>query len=217
MKMKAAVVVSPKRIEIQEIEVPPLTPTQMLVQVVSCGLCHSELGRYLGKGTMWLGDSLNYPLRLGHEPAGIVEEVGSAVKSFKPGDKVTGVGFKRTFAEYAWTADSTSRKRWGRRSRSTPARWTSSKRSKRSPAGGCMTSVCGARRRPLSLACNRSTPRINLGVTRDVMVETAEAVGLALSFRAASARPPRGTAPGGWGRGRGGRPGRFENPLPLGT
>jgi len=101
MKMKAAVVVSPKRIEIQEIEVPPLTPTQMLVRVTSCGLCHSELGRYLGKGTMWLGDSLNYPLRLGHEPAGIVEEVGSAVKSFKPGDRVTGVGFKRSFAEYA--------------------------------------------------------------------------------------------------------------------
>jgi threonine dehydrogenase-like Zn-dependent dehydrogenase len=101
MKMKAAIVVAPKQIEIQEIEVPPLTATQMLVRVTSCGLCHSELGRYLGKGTMWLGDALNYPLRLGHEPAGIVEEVGSAVKGFKPGDKVTGVGFKRSFAEYA--------------------------------------------------------------------------------------------------------------------
>jgi len=108
MKMKAAVVVAPKRVEIQEIEVPPLTPTQMRVRVASCGLCHSELGRYLGKGTMWLGEALNYPLRLGHEPAGIVEEVGSAVRSFKPGDKVTGVGFKRSFAEYA-TIDLASR------------------------------------------------------------------------------------------------------------
>jgi len=101
MKMKAAVVVAPKRIEIQEIEVPPLTSTQMRIRVTSCGLCHSELGRYLGKGTMWLGEALNYPLRLGHEPAGIVEEVGGAVKGFKPGDRVTGVGFKRSFAEYA--------------------------------------------------------------------------------------------------------------------
>jgi threonine dehydrogenase-like Zn-dependent dehydrogenase len=106
--MKAAVVVGPKRIEIQEIEVPPLTPTQMLVRVTSCGLCHSELGRYQGKGTMWLGEPLTYPLRLGHEPAGIVEEVGSAVTGFKPGDRVTGIGFKRSFAEYA-TIDVASR------------------------------------------------------------------------------------------------------------
>jgi threonine dehydrogenase-like Zn-dependent dehydrogenase len=108
MKMKAAVVVGPKRIEIQEIEVPPLTPTQMLVRVTSCGLCHSELGRYQGKGTMWLGEPLTYPLRLGHEPAGIVEEVGTAVTGFKPGDRVTGIGFKRSFAEYA-TIDVASR------------------------------------------------------------------------------------------------------------
>jgi len=106
--MKAAVVVGPKRIEIQEIEVPPLTPTQMLVRVTSCGLCHSELGRYQGKGTMWLGEPLTYPLRLGHEPAGIVEEVGTAVTGFKPGDRVTGIGFKRSFAEYA-TIDVASR------------------------------------------------------------------------------------------------------------
>ena len=101
MKMKAAVLVSPGRIEIQEVELPPLTPTQVLVRVKSCGLCHSELGRYQGKGTMWLGEPLTYPLRLGHEPAGVVEEVGSAVQGIKPGDRVTGIGFRKSFAEYA--------------------------------------------------------------------------------------------------------------------
>jgi threonine dehydrogenase-like Zn-dependent dehydrogenase len=101
MKMKTAVVVSPERIEIQDIEVPAPSPTQLLVRVLSCGLCHSELGRYQGKGRMWLGEPLTYPLRLGHEPTGIVEEVGRAVQGFKPGDRVTGIGFKRSFAEYA--------------------------------------------------------------------------------------------------------------------
>ncbi len=101
MKMKAAVVVGPRQIEIQELEVPVLAPTEMLVRVTACGLCHSELARYLGKGTMWLGDPLSYPLRLGHEPAGIVEDVGYAVQAFKSGDRVTGVGFKKSFAEYA--------------------------------------------------------------------------------------------------------------------
>jgi threonine dehydrogenase-like Zn-dependent dehydrogenase len=101
MQMKAAVVVSPRRIEIQEVEVPSPTPTQVLVRVKSCGLCHSELGRYQGQGTMWPGEPLSYPLRLGHEPAGIVEEVGSAVEGFTPGDRVTGIGFRKSFAEYA--------------------------------------------------------------------------------------------------------------------
>ena len=101
MKMKAAIVVGPGRIEIQEVDVPPLTSTQVLVRVTACGLCHSELGRYHGKGTTWLGEPLTYPLRLGHEPAGVVEEVGGAVEGFKPGDRVTGIGFKKSFAEYA--------------------------------------------------------------------------------------------------------------------
>jgi L-iditol 2-dehydrogenase len=61
MKMKAAVVVGPARMEIQEIELPALSPTQMRVRITACGLCHSELGRYLGTGTMWTGQPLSYP------------------------------------------------------------------------------------------------------------------------------------------------------------
>ena len=99
--MKAAVLVGPRRIETQLVEVPALTATQMLVRVTSCGLCHSEVGRYLGKATTWKGDPLTFPDRLGHEPAGIVEEIGTAVDGFKPGDRVTGIGFRRSFAEYA--------------------------------------------------------------------------------------------------------------------
>jgi threonine dehydrogenase-like Zn-dependent dehydrogenase len=100
MKTKAAVIVSPGKCEVQEIELPTLAPTEILVRVHSCGLCHSELGRYQGKGTMWLGEPLNYPLRLGHEPAGIVADVGRAVRGVKAGDRVTGLGFKKSFAEY---------------------------------------------------------------------------------------------------------------------
>jgi threonine dehydrogenase-like Zn-dependent dehydrogenase len=101
MKMKAAVVVGPARMEIQEIEMPALSPTQMRVRITACGLCHSELGRYLGTGTMWTGQPLSYPMMLGHEPAGVVTEVGSAVRGFAPGDRVTGLGIRKSFAEYA--------------------------------------------------------------------------------------------------------------------
>jgi threonine dehydrogenase-like Zn-dependent dehydrogenase len=101
MKMKAAVLVGPRQFEIQEVELPGLTATQVRIRVTACGLCHSELGRYQGKGTLWLGGPLSYPLRMGHEPAGVVAEVGSAVKEFRLGDRVTGIGFKQSFAEYA--------------------------------------------------------------------------------------------------------------------
>lgn len=98
--MKGASLVGPRKFEIQDVELHPLTPTQMLVKIKSCGLCHSELGRYLGRGTLWAGQPLRYPDRLGHEPAGVVEEVGNEVEGFEPGDKVTGMGFGSSFAEY---------------------------------------------------------------------------------------------------------------------
>lgn len=102
MRTKAAVLIAPQTFEIQNIELPPLTPGQMLVRVKVCGLCHSEMGRYLGKGTMWFGDPIVYPIRLGHEAAGVVEEVGSEVSGFRPGDRVTGVWRTPTFAEHAF-------------------------------------------------------------------------------------------------------------------
>jgi threonine dehydrogenase-like Zn-dependent dehydrogenase len=101
MRTKAAILVAPQRFEMQNIELPPLATTQMLVKIKACGLCHSELGRYLGKGRTWLGDPIVYPIRMGHEAAGVVEEVGNEIKDFQPGDRVTGVWYTPTFAEYA--------------------------------------------------------------------------------------------------------------------
>lgn len=55
---------------------------EVLVSMVAAGLCHTDLGVASG--------GLPFPLPgvLGHEGAGIVEEVGSAVTRVKPGDKV---------------------------------------------------------------------------------------------------------------------------------
>jgi threonine dehydrogenase-like Zn-dependent dehydrogenase len=58
-------------------------PTDAIIKVTSTGLCGSDLhlyellGAFLGEGDI-----------LGHEPMGIVEEVGSEVTEVKPGDRV---------------------------------------------------------------------------------------------------------------------------------
>jgi threonine dehydrogenase-like Zn-dependent dehydrogenase len=59
-------------------------PTDAIVRITSSAICGSDLHLYdvLGRPFMQEGDIL------GHEPMGIVEEVGTGVRSLKPGDRV---------------------------------------------------------------------------------------------------------------------------------
>jgi Zn-dependent alcohol dehydrogenase len=68
---------------VEELTVEPPGPREALVRVLACGLCHSDLHVIETKG--W---GMRFPILLGHEGAGIVEEVGSDVTSVKPGDHV---------------------------------------------------------------------------------------------------------------------------------
>ena len=98
MKRRLAVLTAPKTFAIVEEELPALQPHEVLIRVVSIGLCHSDMPTYLGMSAMGMDSyghfkmesNLQYPLPLGHEPVGIVEEVGSAVTHLKPGDYVSG-------------------------------------------------------------------------------------------------------------------------------
>ncbi len=56
--------------------------SEVLVKIVASGICHSDEAFRLGEAEYGL------PAIFGHEGAGIVEEVGEAVKSVKPGDHV---------------------------------------------------------------------------------------------------------------------------------
>jgi S-(hydroxymethyl)glutathione dehydrogenase/alcohol dehydrogenase len=57
-------------------------PMEVVVKVSSCGICHSDLSMIDAPG----GAAL--PVILGHEAAGVVEAVGSAVTRLSKGDKV---------------------------------------------------------------------------------------------------------------------------------
>jgi S-(hydroxymethyl)glutathione dehydrogenase/alcohol dehydrogenase len=61
----------------------PIRPDEVLVRTVACGVCHSDR-TFQSPGRI----PVTKPLLLGHEAAGVVEEVGAAVTGFKPGDHV---------------------------------------------------------------------------------------------------------------------------------
>lgn len=82
--MKAAVlhkIGAPLRIE--EVAVPRIGPDDVLVQTKACGICGTDL--HICDG--W-GYTPELPFVMGHEPAGVVAEVGSNVTRFEVGDRV---------------------------------------------------------------------------------------------------------------------------------
>src|SRR3954467_11791599 len=82
MRMRAAVLEEfGKPLNVQEIELADPRPGEVLVRLVACGVCHTDL--YTASGA----DPSGYaPTVLGHEGAGVVESVGEGVTSVKKGD-----------------------------------------------------------------------------------------------------------------------------------
>ena len=83
MKTKAAVVHEPgKRIEIEELDLDGPQVGEVLIRYLYAGLCHSDL--HVVTGDL----EARMPMVMGHEGAGIVEEIGPGVTRVAPGDHV---------------------------------------------------------------------------------------------------------------------------------
>jgi len=84
MKIRAAVLEEfGQPLNVQEIELADPKAGEVLVRLVACGVCHTDL--YTASGA----DPSGYaPAVLGHEGAGVVEAVGEGVSSLAPGDHV---------------------------------------------------------------------------------------------------------------------------------
>jgi len=97
MKIRSAVLVAARKIEIIENDVPKLAAGEVLVEVVASGVCTSELPVYTGASEGAPGVSFRYakyPSALGHEVSGVVVDTGSGTASLKVGDRVTGVAYR---------------------------------------------------------------------------------------------------------------------------
>lgn len=83
--MKVAYLVQPEEIYIDDVEIPELAETDVLVQIQSCGVCATDVKKFTGGSK-----APHLPFILGHEPAGIVKEIGKSVQSdIAPGCRVS--------------------------------------------------------------------------------------------------------------------------------
>jgi len=76
-----------KPLELAELPVPVPKEGEVLVKVLACGVCHTELDEIEGRTP-----PPHFPVVLGHEVVGRVEEIGAGVSTHKKGDRV-GIGW----------------------------------------------------------------------------------------------------------------------------
>lgn len=85
--MKAAVFYGKGDIRVRnDYPMPPMGPDRVLIRVKACGVCGTDVHIFSGAQG---ATQCNPPVILGHEFAGVVEQVGSAVTRVRVGDHVT--------------------------------------------------------------------------------------------------------------------------------
>lgn len=79
--MRTAVYYNNHDIRMEERPRPKIGPGELLIRVEACGICGSDVMEWYRIDKV--------PLVLGHEVAGVVEEVGEGIKIYKRGDRVS--------------------------------------------------------------------------------------------------------------------------------
>lgn len=81
-KMKAAVFVEPGRIVLEDKPIPAVGPLDALVRVTTTTICGTDVHILKGEYPVAKG------LTIGHEPVGVIEKLGAAVKGYQEGQRV---------------------------------------------------------------------------------------------------------------------------------
>ncbi|MBW3633507.1 MAG: alcohol dehydrogenase catalytic domain-containing protein [Chloroflexi bacterium] len=95
--MRYSQLIAPRTSQVVEASTPEPGPGEVLVRVMASGVCASELHP-------WADGRPGYPHRFGHEPMGVVVEIGPEVTRVREGDRVTGL-FKGAYADLCLTTE----------------------------------------------------------------------------------------------------------------
>jgi 2-desacetyl-2-hydroxyethyl bacteriochlorophyllide A dehydrogenase len=88
--MKAVQIYGPNDARLVDVPTPKPGPGEALCKVVRSGICGTDYSIYTGDFSFVKSGAIKFPMTPGHEWSGVVEEVGSGVENFKPGDRVVG-------------------------------------------------------------------------------------------------------------------------------
>ena len=88
--MRAAMLYGIRDLKLEDISIPLLNSSDVLVKIKYVGVCGTDHAIYSGETSFVRNGLIKYPLILGHEWSGVVESVGSEVSNFRPGDGVVG-------------------------------------------------------------------------------------------------------------------------------
>ena len=94
---RVAILNQPRDISIDYAEIPEPGPGEVRVKIKWVGVCGSDVEAYRGTRRP---EFLSTPARLGHEVAGLIDQVGPGVVGLKPGDQVACRYVWGAFAEY---------------------------------------------------------------------------------------------------------------------
>lgn len=87
--MKVALLQKPFKFVVEDQEKPQVGPDEVLVKVAACSICGTDINAFIGNNPRsW---NVVYPFKMGHELAGVIEEVGEAVPDvpgLQKGDRV---------------------------------------------------------------------------------------------------------------------------------
>ena len=82
--MKALVLEEYNHLVYQDVTDPPMGPNDVLIRVRACGICGSDIHGLDGSSGRRIP-----PIIMGHEASGVIADVGSAVRDWHAGDRVT--------------------------------------------------------------------------------------------------------------------------------
>lgn len=84
MEMLQAIMTAPGKIEFNEVPIPEIAENEVLIKIMSIGVCGSDIHVYHGKHPY-----TSYPVVQGHEVSGEITAAGAGVADLKAGDRVT--------------------------------------------------------------------------------------------------------------------------------
>jgi threonine dehydrogenase-like Zn-dependent dehydrogenase len=90
MSMRAFVITGPGQAEVRQVPRPQPGPGEVIVDVERAGVCGTDVEFFTGEMSYLHSGQAGYPIRIGHEWAGVVGAVGAGVDPGWVGRRVTG-------------------------------------------------------------------------------------------------------------------------------